>query len=109
MSVVIFSYNGYKYVIFFYFFTINFYFIKIYDETKLLINYEDYANDISLKGEFIRLVQASDLSEEEIAQVIDIYKQFIKAKTAGLQKQMEEDEEVKNALKRVYKNYIKNA
>ena len=47
-----------------------FYFIKIYDETKLLINYEDYANDISLKGEFIRLVQASDLSEEEKSLVI---------------------------------------
>jgi hypothetical protein len=44
----------------------------------------------------------ADLSEEEIAQVIKIYKQFIKAKTAGLQKQIEEDEEVKkqyNALK----------
>lgn len=44
----------------------------------------------------------ADLSEEEIAQVIEIYKQFIKAKTAGLQKQIEEDEEVKkqyNALK----------
>lgn len=44
----------------------------------------------------------ADLSEEEIAQVIEIYKQFIKTKTAGLQKQIEEDEEVKkqyNALK----------
>ena len=44
----------------------------------------------------------ADLSEEEIAQVIEIYKQFIKAKTAGLQKQIEEDEDIKkqyNALK----------
>jgi Cu2+-containing amine oxidase len=44
----------------------------------------------------------SDLTEDEIKQVIEIYKQFIKAKTAGLQKQIEEDEEVKkqyNALK----------
>ena len=47
-----------------------FYFIKIYDETKLLINYEDYANDISLKGEFIRLVCASTLTEEEKSLVI---------------------------------------
>ena len=47
-----------------------FYFIKIYDETKLLISYEDYANDISLKGEFIRLVQASSLSEEDKSLVI---------------------------------------
>lgn len=44
----------------------------------------------------------ADLSEEEIAQVIEIYKQFIKVKTAGLQKQIEEDEEIKkqyNTLK----------
>ena len=47
-----------------------FYFIKIYDETKLMINYEDYANDISLKGEFIRMLQSSDLSEEEKSLII---------------------------------------
>jgi peptide deformylase len=44
----------------------------------------------------------AELSEEEITQVIEIYKQFIKAKTASLQKQIEEDEDVKkqyNALK----------
>ena len=47
-----------------------FYFIKVYDETKLMINYKDYEKDASLKGEFIRMVSASDLSEEEKAQVI---------------------------------------
>lgn len=47
-----------------------FYFTKVYDETKLRVNYEDYANDISLKGEFIRMVSASDLSEEEKSLVI---------------------------------------
>ena len=47
-----------------------FYFSKVYDETKLMVNYEDYANDISLKGEFIRMVYASDLSEEEKSLVI---------------------------------------
>jgi peptide deformylase len=44
----------------------------------------------------------ADLAEEEVTQVIEIYKQFIKVKTEGLQKQIEEDEEVKkqyNALK----------
>ena len=47
-----------------------FYFVKIYDETKLMVNYEDYANDISLKGEFVRMVSSSDLSEEEKSLVI---------------------------------------
>lgn len=47
-----------------------FYFSKVYDETGLLVNYEDYANDISLKGEFVRLVLASDMSEEEKLMVI---------------------------------------
>lgn len=47
-----------------------FYFSKVYDETKIWVNYEDYANDISLKGEFIRMVCASDLPNEEKAQVI---------------------------------------
>lgn len=47
-----------------------FYFVKIYDETRLLIDYADYANDISLKGEFVRLVQASDLPEEEKSLII---------------------------------------
>lgn len=47
-----------------------FYFSKVYDETKIWVNYEDYANDISLKGEFIRMVSASNLSEEEKSLVI---------------------------------------
>ena len=49
-----------------------FYFIKVYDETKLLVNYMDYEKDASLKGEFIRMVYASDLTEEEKSQVIRI-------------------------------------
>ena len=47
-----------------------FYHTKIVDETKLLVNYKDYENDISLKGEFVRLVSASDLSEEEKSLII---------------------------------------
>ncbi|MBQ9760441.1 MAG: metallophosphoesterase [Clostridia bacterium] len=43
----------------------KFYFAKIYDETRLLIRPEDYRNDISLKGEFVRRVLASDLDEHE--------------------------------------------
>lgn len=48
----------------------KFYFAKIYDETKLLIRPEEYRNDISLKGEFVRRVLASEMSEEEKERVL---------------------------------------
>ena len=48
----------------------RFYFAKIYDETRLLIRPEDYRNDISLKGEFVRRVLESDLSEIEKERVL---------------------------------------
>ena len=41
----------------------RFWFSKISDETRLKLCAEDYVNDISLKGEFIRRVMASDLPE----------------------------------------------
>lgn len=48
----------------------RFYFIKIYDHTQLRINYEAYEKDISLKGEFIRMVKLMEVSEEEKKQII---------------------------------------
>ncbi|MBR1816671.1 MAG: DNA repair exonuclease [Lachnospiraceae bacterium] len=49
----------------------DYYFVKIYDETKLKVSYEDYRLDESLKGEFVRGVMASDkYSEEEKAEII---------------------------------------
>ncbi len=48
----------------------DFFFTKVKDETHMAINPEDYKNDISLKGEFIRLVLASDISEEDKAAII---------------------------------------
>lgn len=51
-------------------FSQKFYFIKIYDKTKLLLKIEDYQYDASLKGEFIRLVMSAKLSEEEKEQII---------------------------------------
>ncbi|MBQ8519488.1 MAG: DNA repair exonuclease [Agathobacter sp.] len=47
-----------------------FYYIKVTDETKLLVNYKEYEGDVSLKGEFVRLVSESDLPEEEKSLVI---------------------------------------
>lgn len=48
----------------------QFYFAKIKDESRLQIDRADYINDISLKGEFIRMVLASDLPGEEKEQII---------------------------------------
>ncbi len=48
----------------------RFYFAKVVDKSRLLICPEDYAHDVSLKGEFIRLVMASKLKDEEKERVI---------------------------------------
>ncbi|MDD6290424.1 MAG: metallophosphoesterase [Lachnospiraceae bacterium] len=51
-------------------FTDYFYFEKVYDRTHLRVDYREYENDASLKGEFIRMVLGSELSEEQKAEVI---------------------------------------
>ena len=48
----------------------RFYFAKLYDRTRLEIRPEDYSHDISLKGEFVRRVMASDLSVEEKEEIL---------------------------------------
>ena len=48
----------------------RFYFAKVKDESRLLIRFEDYRNDISLKGEFVRRVMASNLSAREKERVL---------------------------------------
>ena len=48
----------------------RFYFAKIYDHTRLLTLPESYRNDVSLKGEFVRRVMASGLSDAEKERVI---------------------------------------
>ena len=48
----------------------RYYFVKIKDESSLEIAREDYEHDISLKGEFIRMVLASDRPQEEKEQII---------------------------------------
>lgn len=47
-----------------------FYYEKVADKTKLAINYSDYQKDASLKGEFIRMVLGSDMSEDRKSEVI---------------------------------------
>lgn len=48
----------------------RFYFLSVIDRTKLFVNYQAFALDESLKGEFVRLVGASELDEQEKAAVI---------------------------------------
>lgn len=48
----------------------DFYFLKVYDETTIFVDYASFAMDESLKGEFVRLVEASDMPDEYKAEVI---------------------------------------
>ena len=48
----------------------EFFFIKIEDKTQRKIEYEKYRNEISLKGEFVRTVEAEDIDENEKAEII---------------------------------------
>lgn len=48
----------------------SYYFVKIKDESRLYMEKASYENDISLKGEFIRLVMASELEEEDREKII---------------------------------------
>ncbi len=44
----------------------DYYFLKVEDETRLHVDWQEFAQDISLKGEFVRTVQKqTDLSEED--------------------------------------------
>ena len=49
----------------------HFYYLKINDETTVSIDYNKYMNDISLKGEFVRMVMTDDtLSEKDQADMV---------------------------------------
>jgi DNA repair protein SbcD/Mre11 len=47
-----------------------FYFIKMEDRTQTEIDFEKYKNDVSLKGEFVRLVEIRDIPKEEKSKII---------------------------------------
>ncbi len=49
----------------------RFFFAKVYDETKLTVDFDSFLSDLSLKGEFVRQVrEAEDLDEETKSIVI---------------------------------------
>ncbi len=52
-------------------FETEYYYVKIYDESKLAVDYNAFRLDESLKGEFVRMVMAAkDMDEELKAEVI---------------------------------------
>lgn len=50
----------------------DYFFVKVYDETRVKINYEQYANDRSLKGEFVRLMQKKNIPASDRDRIIEI-------------------------------------
>ena len=48
----------------------RFYFAEVYDESRLAIDPAAYRNDVSLKGEFVRMVLASRMPQEEKERVL---------------------------------------
>ena len=48
----------------------GFYFLKMKDQTKTAFCEDEYRYDRSLKGEFVRLVQETELSEEDRGQIL---------------------------------------
>lgn len=49
----------------------NFYFAKVYDHSRIAVDYNDYAYDASLKGEFVRLIQGDpDMDDDTKAEII---------------------------------------
>ena len=53
-------------------FEAKYFFVKCYDRTKTMVDYDSFLYDKSLKGEFVRLVQAQDMDEDEKAKIIEL-------------------------------------
>ena len=47
-----------------------YYCFRLIDDTKIYVKYSDYVIDQTLKGEFVRMVQETDLTEQEKGEVI---------------------------------------
>ena len=48
------------------------FFLKVEDATGIVVNYESFANDRSLKGEFVRLMQKQDMPEEKRSAIVEL-------------------------------------
>ena len=50
----------------------RFFFLKVKDESTIKVHYEDFLNDKSLKGEFVRLMEKQEINEEDKAEIVEI-------------------------------------
>ena len=59
-------------------FTDKFFFLKVYSELKQIIDIDNYKNDFSLKGEFVRNVSSNpDLTDEEKEEMLSLGMKFL--------------------------------
>lgn len=62
----------------------EYFFVKVSDETRLLIDYDSFLKDMTLKGEFVRtLKEDSQLSDQEKAEIIRIGIGLLKGEQLG--------------------------
>lgn len=47
----------------------EYFYFEVKNNVKIIINYKEFKNDISLKGEFIRTVEQEELSEDEKSEI----------------------------------------
>ncbi len=50
----------------------RFFFLKVKDKSTIKVHYEDFLNDKSLKGEFVRLMEKQEMNEEDKANIVEI-------------------------------------
>ncbi len=60
-----------------------FFFFKVYDRTRIKIDYDSFINDRSLKGEFVRLMRDQDLTEEERSKIVELGMKAIMGEDIG--------------------------
>ena len=53
-------------------FSEQFFFFKVYDRTRINIDYDSFMGDRSLKGEFARIMQQADMPEDKKARIVEI-------------------------------------
>ena len=49
-----------------------FFFLKVQDKSTIKVHYEDFLNDKSLKGEFVRLMEKQDMDEDTKGTIVEI-------------------------------------
>lgn len=66
------------------FFEESFFLILVKDNSTRFISYDNYRNDISLKGEFLRLVDKEELSANEKERVISVVMNALNSEELGI-------------------------